>query len=77
MEFIKLSHDRYLIKDSNGRVVDKKEKLQLEKKELILEDIESCNCQAETTKKISKINEELDEPNIIKKATRPNNRRNK
>lgn len=53
MEFIKLGK-KYLIKNSNGRVVDEKTKLELENKELVLKDITSCNCQQETTKKISK-----------------------
>ena len=60
MEFIKYG-DKYLVKGSNGFIVDEKEKLQLEKGELILKDIEGCNCQAETTKKISKINKRLKE----------------
>ena len=34
MHFIKLSEDRYLIKDSNSKVVTKKEKEELEKKDL-------------------------------------------
>lgn len=53
MEFIKKG-ENYLIKNSNGRVVSEKEKLQLENDELILEDISSNNCQQETTKKIKK-----------------------
>ena len=53
MEFIKIGK-RYLIKNSNGRVVDEKTKLELENKELILKDITGCECQQETTKKISK-----------------------
>lgn len=60
MEFIKYG-DKYIIKDSNGFVVDEKEKLQLEKGELVLKDIEGCECQKETTKKISKINKRLKE----------------
>ena len=60
MEFIKYG-DKYIIKDSNGYVVDEKEKLQLEKGELVLKDIEGCECQKETTKKISKINKRLKE----------------
>ena len=43
-----------MIKNSNGRVVSEKEKLQLENNELALKDITSNNCQKETTKKISK-----------------------
>lgn len=53
MEFIKKGKN-YLIKNSNGRVVDEKTKLELENKELVIKDIKSCGCQAETTKKISK-----------------------
>lgn len=52
MEFIKIGKN-YLIKNSNGRVVSEKEKLQLENNELILEDIKSP-CAKEITKKISK-----------------------
>lgn len=53
MEFIK-KRKNYLIKNSNGRIVDEKTKLELENKELILKDIAGCECQKETTKKISK-----------------------
>ena len=58
MEFIKKGQN-YLIKDSGGKIVSEKEKLQLEKNELILKDIESCGCQEKTTKKISKINKKM------------------
>ena len=51
MEFIK-NGKKYLIKNSNGRVVSEKEKLELENKELVLKDITSNNCQKDTTKKI-------------------------
>lgn len=60
MEFIKYG-DKWLIKDTPGIVVSDKEKLQLEKKELVLKDIEGCECQKETTKKITKINKKLKE----------------
>jgi hypothetical protein len=53
MEFIKLGK-RYLIKNSNGRIVSEKEKLELENNELIIQDITGCGCQGETTKKIKK-----------------------
>jgi len=53
MEFIKLGK-KYLIKNSNGRIVDEKTKLELENKELVLKDITGCECQKETTKKIAK-----------------------
>ena len=53
MEFIKVGKN-YMIKGSNGRIVSEKEKLQLENKELVIKDIKGCDCQKETTKKISK-----------------------
>lgn len=59
MEFIKLNDGNYMIKNSNGYIVSEKEKLQLEKKELVIKDIESNKCQEDTTKKISKINRKL------------------
>ena len=53
MEFVKVGKN-YLIKDSNGRIVTEKEKLELENKELVLEDINSNGCVKEITKKITK-----------------------
>ena len=67
MEFIK-HNGKYLIKGSNGIIVDENEKLQLEKNKLILEDINSNNCQGETTKKIAKIDKKLKKNDTIKKA---------
>ena len=60
MEFIKYGN-KYLIKNSGGRIVSEKEKLQLEKKELVIKDITSNNCQEKTTKKIKKINKKIKE----------------
>jgi hypothetical protein len=60
MEFIKVGKN-YLIKNSNGIIVDEKEKLKLEKNELVIQDIKSDNCQEKTTKKIKKINKKLEE----------------
>jgi len=60
MEFIKLGK-KYLIKNSNGRIVDEKTKLELENKELIIKDITGCECQKETTKKISKNKKKIKE----------------
>lgn len=60
MEFIKYG-DKYIIKDSPNIVVSEEEKLKLEKNELILQDIEGCNCQGETTKKIKKIDKKIKE----------------
>lgn len=54
MEFVKLGKKKYLMKNSNGRIVDEKTKLELENKDLALKDITGCNCQKETTKKIAK-----------------------
>jgi hypothetical protein len=68
MEFIKVG-DKYMLKGSNGIIVDEKEKLQLENNEMIIKDFESNKCQQETTKKISKNKkriEELENGNIKK-----------
>lgn len=67
MEFIKYG-DKYIVKGSNGYIVDEKEKLQIEKGELVLKDIEGCNCQKETTLKIREINKQLEE---IEKKEKP------
>lgn len=58
MEFIKMG-EKYLIKDSNGKVINEKEKLELEKQGIVLEDITSNNCQEENTKKIKKIKKQV------------------
>lgn len=72
MEFIKMADGKYLIKDSNGYIVDEKEKLQLENKELVIKDIE-CPCAKEITKEISKnkkrikeLDENIEETKSIK-----------
>ena len=62
MEFIKMG-DKYLIKNSNGVVVDEKEKLKLENNEMVIKDVESNLCQKETTKKISKNKKRIKELN--------------
>ena len=54
MEFIRLNDGNYMLKDSNGYIVNEKEKLQLENKQLVLEDIKSNGCQGKITKKIVK-----------------------
>lgn len=53
MKFVKIGKN-YLIKNSNGRIVSEKEKLELENKELVIQDIKSDGCVKEITKKISK-----------------------
>ena len=59
-QFVKLGKN-YLVKNSNGRIVSEKEKIQIENKELILKDITGCNCQKETTKKLTKNKKRLKE----------------
>lgn len=76
MEFIKISDDRYLIKNSNSIIVSKNEMLKLKKKELVIKDIQSNECQGKTTQKIEEIDKELKEDgkrtksNTIKKASK-------
>lgn len=60
MEFIKQKDGNYLIKNTKGIIVSEEEKLKLENKELVLEDIK-CNCAKEITKKIAKNNKRLKE----------------
>lgn len=69
MEFIEVSKGRYMIKDSNNYIVSEEEKLKLEKNELVLKDISSCECQEETTKKISKINKGLNNVDLVEETT--------
>lgn len=61
MEFIKLGKDRYQVKGTNNYIVNEKEKLELEKGELVMQDIKGKECQGETTKKIKKINKRIKE----------------
>lgn len=67
MEFIKMG-DKYLIKNSNGIVVDEKEKLKLENNEMVIKDVESNLCQKETTKKISSNKKRIKEIEDIKET---------
>ena len=67
MEFIKYG-DKYLVKNSGGKVVSEKEKLQIEKNELVFKDITSNSCQGETTKKIKKIDKKIKEVEAKEKA---------
>jgi hypothetical protein len=59
-QFIKYGKN-YIVKNSNGRIVSEKEKIQMENKELILKDITGCGCQKETTKKLTKNKKRLKE----------------
>ena len=52
MEFIKINNNRYMIKNSNNIIVSEEEKLKLEKRELVIKDIQSNECQGRTTQKI-------------------------
>ena len=74
MEFVKQKDGNYLVVNSNGLIVNEKEKLQLENNESVFEDIKS-NCAKDITKKISKNkkrieeidNEDIEETESIKK----------
>lgn len=70
MEFIKVG-DKYMIANSNGIIVDEKEKLRLENRELVIKDVESNLCQKETTKKLSKNKKKLEELDENIKETEP------
>ena len=61
MEFIDIGRGKFLVRNSNGLIVNEKERLEMEKKGLIIKDVESDTCQKETTKKVSKINKRLTE----------------
>lgn len=67
MEFIKVGKN-YMIKNSNGRIITEKEKLQLENNELIIKDFKSNECQGKTTQKIKKNKKKIKE---IETATLP------
>ena len=72
MEFIKINNNRYMIKNSNNIIVSEEEKLKLEKRELVIKDIQSNECQGRTTQKIQKIDRKLEnEHKTIKKARKP------
>lgn len=64
MEFIDMGKGKFLVRNSNGLIVDEKERLKMEKEGLIIKDITSDTCQKETTKKISKINKKLKEVEV-------------
>ena len=70
MEFIKLNNGNYMIKNSNGRVVSEKEKLQLENNELVIKDIKS-ECAKDITKKISKNKKRIKEIDENIEETKP------
>ena len=67
---LRLHHNnRYMIKNSNNIIVSEEEKLKLEKRELVIKDIQSNECQGRTTQKIQEIDRKLEnEHKTIKKA---------
>ena len=67
MEFIKVGKN-YMIKNSNGRIITEKEKIELENNELVIKDFKSNECQGKTTQKIKKNKKRLKE---IETATLP------
>lgn len=67
MEFIKVGKN-YMIKNSNGRIITEKEKLELENNELVIKDFKSNECQGKTTQKIKKNKKKIKE---IETATLP------
>lgn len=60
MEFIKVG-DKFMINNSNGIIVDEAEKIRLENRELVIKDVESNQCQKETTRKLSKNKKRIEE----------------
>jgi len=54
MEFIKVGKNKWLIKASNGRLISDKEKKQLEKQELVIEDKHCEECEIKPIKKKKK-----------------------
>ena len=69
MEFIKINNNRYMIKNSNNIIVSEEEKLKLEKRELVIKDIQSNECQGKTTQRIEEIDRELENGNKSKSNT--------
>lgn len=65
MELIRLGKDKYLVKNSNGKIISEKERLELENKNLIIKDFESNDCQKETTKKITKNKKKIKEQTAL------------
>ena len=60
MEFIKVG-DKFMINNSNGIIVDEAEKIRLENRDLVIKDVESNQCQKETTRKLSKNKKRIEE----------------
>ena len=61
MELIKLGKEKYLVKNSNGMIISEKEKLEMEKQDLLIEEITGNGCQKETIKKRKKVEKQIKE----------------
>ena len=55
MELVKLGKEKYLVKNSNGMIISEKEKLEMEKQNLLIEEITGNGSQKETIKKRKKV----------------------
>ena len=66
-EFVKVGK-RYLVKNSNGKIVDEKTMLKMKNEELVLEDIKSNGCQGKITKEIYKNKKRIKEIEKEEKA---------
>lgn len=73
MKFIKLKDGNYMLENSNGVIVNEKEKLQLENKELVIKDINSNGCAKNITKKITKNKKRIKEITPIMDGDRNGN----
>lgn len=61
MELVKLGKKKYLVKNSNGMIISEKEKLEMEKQDLLIEEITGNGCQKETIKKRKKVEKQIKE----------------
>ena len=67
-EFIKMGN-RYIVKNSNGLIVDEKTMLKMKNEELVLEDIKSNGCQGKITKEISKNKKRIKEIEALQEVS--------
>lgn len=67
MEFIKQNDGNYIIKGSNNIIVSEKEKKELERDELVIQDIRS-GCAKNITPKLTKKKKEIKDLEDIEKA---------
>ena len=69
MRFIKQNDGNYIIEGSNNIIVSEKEKKELERDELIIEDVKS-ECAKHITPKLTKVNKEINEDIKKTKSTK-------